>query len=583
MIGNIKDRRVFKENFMITKCCAGLMCLLVATFFLPLLISSAEAQDNFQWTFSEGNDPDNKGRMTATLQFGVPETDNIQFTGICDAAPSTSVRFSVLTLATDIADMKRGKTVRLRFSGGGSEIGLDGEVSRNDAEEGIAGVIVRPDHSHPIWKFLTSRDAVEYLVPGYRTSSLKLTGGHENIGKFVTACKSYQAAIEPKTIKQNIGGKGDGITEKEAFEQAKDLGAVEGWNAFLAKFPTGFRAELARAYVKKLSLGAGGAGAAISATSPASGTTGQPSTPPPFWKIPAGNGRWSTNYQQVSGDGGNAKFAATISNGGAQLVGYCQNSGGDSRLVLLVRPDAFKKSTPVDRVLRYAASSAPLSGSSGDGRRVREIAVRFDDGTSMRSATTYDNVGAGGEFAILKNGMDLGYRSGTVGDLMSKNSVTISAASFTFTFGLSGSRGALCSVLNRCGAKRADCGNTERVRPVSIKKRTRCRGGQYYSKSRGRCRCRSGFELVNGRCLRNDELSNSNPCGPGYTQVRGKCIHNNDLQRNKRVQPRVNQAQQAQQRNCQQQAKICSKVCNILSGSAKQNCKTNCWQQCAAH
>ena len=39
---------------------------------------------------------------------------------------------------------------------------------------------------------------------------------------------------------------------KEAFEAAKQLGTAEAWNAFLTSYPTGFYADLARAYVKKL-------------------------------------------------------------------------------------------------------------------------------------------------------------------------------------------------------------------------------------------------------------------------------------------------------------------------------------------
>lgn len=40
--------------------------------------------------------------------------------------------------------------------------------------------------------------------------------------------------------------------EKEAFEAAKELGSVEAWDAFLSHYPSGFHADLARAYVKKL-------------------------------------------------------------------------------------------------------------------------------------------------------------------------------------------------------------------------------------------------------------------------------------------------------------------------------------------
>jgi hypothetical protein len=43
-------------------------------------------------------------------------------------------------------------------------------------------------------------------------------------------------------------------TEK-AFNAAKELGTAEAWNAFLTNYPTGFHADLARAYLKKLEGG----------------------------------------------------------------------------------------------------------------------------------------------------------------------------------------------------------------------------------------------------------------------------------------------------------------------------------------
>ena len=39
---------------------------------------------------------------------------------------------------------------------------------------------------------------------------------------------------------------------KSAFESAKELGTVDAWNAFLANFSTGFYADMARAYLKKV-------------------------------------------------------------------------------------------------------------------------------------------------------------------------------------------------------------------------------------------------------------------------------------------------------------------------------------------
>ena len=50
---------------------------------------------------------------------------------------------------------------------------------------------------------------------------------------------------------------------EKAFEAAKSLGTVDAWEAFLTAYPTGFHADLARAYIKKL-----GEGAPAPATSP---------------------------------------------------------------------------------------------------------------------------------------------------------------------------------------------------------------------------------------------------------------------------------------------------------------------------
>lgn len=67
-------------------------------------------------------------------------------------------------------------------------------------------------------------------------------------------------------------------SEKEAFESSKQLGTAEAWEAFLKSYPTGFHADLARAYLKKLS------GPGDAAAPPADARTN--STTPP---APAGN------------------------------------------------------------------------------------------------------------------------------------------------------------------------------------------------------------------------------------------------------------------------------------------------------
>lgn len=60
-------------------------------------------------------------------------------------------------------------------------------------------------------------------------------------------------AVAPKTAPADAADASvDGVSAKEAFNAAKDLGTVEGWNAFLARYPSGILSDLARAYVAKL-------------------------------------------------------------------------------------------------------------------------------------------------------------------------------------------------------------------------------------------------------------------------------------------------------------------------------------------
>ena len=57
-------------------------------------------------------------------------------------------------------------------------------------------------------------------------------------------------------------------SEMEAFDAAKELGTVEAWDAFLSNYPTGFHADLARAYVKKLAEPSAAPAAAVPQPAP---------------------------------------------------------------------------------------------------------------------------------------------------------------------------------------------------------------------------------------------------------------------------------------------------------------------------
>ena len=86
-------------------------------------------------------------------------------------------------------------------------------------------------------------------MPGYKASSLDLTKGRDKIQQFVKACETFDNASPP--AESAAASEGDDA-EKDAFESAKELGTVEAWQAFITNYPSGFRADLARAYIKNL-------------------------------------------------------------------------------------------------------------------------------------------------------------------------------------------------------------------------------------------------------------------------------------------------------------------------------------------
>lgn len=193
-----------------------------------------------------------------------------------------------------------------------------------NTNEAIVGVLIRPKHNSKVWRMLLSRLAVDYTIPGYRSSSLKLNGAHPKINSFVNACKSYEAGVGGTQTATNASG---GISEKEAFGIAKEIGSVDGWNAFLKEFPTGFRADLARAFLKRLqgqgsTTSSGGGGSTTVPTAPAAPTNVTAATLPTVSRGP-GTSRWSNRTQRLRIAGGQSVYTASVRVPGLEMVTYC--------------------------------------------------------------------------------------------------------------------------------------------------------------------------------------------------------------------------------------------------------------------
>jgi hypothetical protein len=201
------------------------VCLLAG---LLSLAASALADDPAEWQFSEFDDPENVGRKIASLIYGVPETDNIQVSGVCSAA-ATAAPFSNVTFGSDIGDLESGKDVELRFSGGGFDHIVKGKIERATGE-GISGVLVPLESDDPLWTAMAEKTSLDYLVPGYKAATLDFERGKGAIQEFLQACRNFANAALSAEPTRSPGSTGD--AEKDAFESAKELGTIEAWQAF---------------------------------------------------------------------------------------------------------------------------------------------------------------------------------------------------------------------------------------------------------------------------------------------------------------------------------------------------------------
>jgi von Hippel-Lindau disease tumor suppressor protein len=281
--------------------------LLLGLSLAPALVTPAFAQDgDMVWQFSESNELENKGATTARLIYGVPETDNVQVMGVCDARPSTGVKFASMTFGADIGDLANGADAELRFSGGGFEQTLKGNVQRVQ-EEGISGVHLDIENSDALWTAFAEKDMLDYQVPGYRAAPLTLEPGRDKIKSFVEACRIYEKAILGDQSTDTAAAPDDSA-EKDAFESAKELGTTAAFEAFLANYPSGFYADLARAYVEKLK-----AAEAPAASAPAEAPPPAPSPKPVAAPSPSPDPSCKDLFK-IKSQGSNAKAKITFVN-----------------------------------------------------------------------------------------------------------------------------------------------------------------------------------------------------------------------------------------------------------------------------
>ncbi len=478
------------------------------------------ADDDRVWQYREAQGLAGVGGKSAGLIFAVPETDDVQVQADCDSGFVRGGKTISLVLAADIGTMKDGEAVKVRFTGGRFKHSVKGIVHGTTLEEGVTGAHVQLSHKNKLWQAMQERDALDYQVPGYQVANLKLRGGASTIQRFVNTCERYagSSAAATKTSKATFIAKNtnvvkvagnsrrgkDGINEKEAFESTKELGTIEGWEAFLNAFPTGFRADLARAYVKHLA-GSGRATApprqqnnatsSSSSTSPSSGGKKMPILD--TFEARAGTAPWRTTRYEMDEGNASAKAAAVKGNG-VELLFHCDGK----RLAGILRESGRNLYPNFDRRMKQGLAAKRSGRSDGD-----PVPIPFE----FSNGRTY-SVGAhvmelNGEVSLGRRGDGGGFKANgsMLSDLMSEQFLTISAPPFVANLQLKKSRPALCSVIRSCGAKADSCG----AKSKSYTKKKTYKKKKKKKKKKRSCRrsgtsCSSHRQCCGGKCCLND-------------------------------------------------------------------------------
>lgn len=456
-----------------------------------LSISGAAAQD-MEWQVYKSVD---ETPPVASLSFGVPETDHLQVQATCQGANPI-----VMDMGADVSGSRENERVDVLFTGDAYDQTLEGKVVGLQAEVGITGVTIEAQLDDPIWGAMSELDEIEYRVGDKQTESLDLDGAGPKIEDFLKACKQYSEDAAAKEAEAEADP-GPGISEKEAYEEAKEVGTAEAWEAFVKNFPSGFRADLARARISRL-----GDQEQAAAPEPAGAPSAQPPAPPTpapqLGTVDLGPGaaRW-TNFNYGLDEGNATAYAAGVQAKGVKLTTYCT----PGKRLLLILEESPQGAYPQfqERVQQGLSSPIGVGFDPSAGRML----INYSNGASVAATAYYQ--GLDGSVSITDATAQGGFlpAGAEVFNLIKESTASFSAPPFQATFQLKGSKTAICAVLNRCGAAAPVC---EKPKPAKRPK-SKPRGG-----------CRSGQIKVDGKCM--SRANATSYCGPGYTPRGGRCV-----------------------------------------------------------
>lgn len=459
-----------------------------------------------KWSYRQFKDESNKGRTASTLTFGESESENVLLQGYCAVGFKGNV--SVLRLSSKTGILADAADVKVTFTGNNKTHEFDGTVIAASAEETIAGARITVKNDDGLWETLQEASDVDYQVSTFGAVSLPLADANDAIGSFLADCASYAGKFDEEpsaaTAQADPPATPEPLDDKKAFDEAKELDTVEAWEAFLRNFPEGFRADLARAYIKRLKAGGSSTETAASEDTQ-TGTETQSEAQEETVNLGVGTARWRAfKYQQDEGN--TSAQAAGVEANGLELVAYCTPK---KRVATILREK--KQGVYPDFNGRIERGLKALEAKGGT------VPLTFDTGNVH--AVPSQVFGLTGEVALGNASKGFASNSRFVRDLMSANQIDILAPPFGASFQLKGSRRALCTMLKRCGVKSPECARYEAPKIVRTEPPRQRRQPR---QPRRESRCPRRYVWLEGECVHRRFVAEY--CGPGYRRSGSRCV-----------------------------------------------------------
>lgn len=301
---------------------------------------------------------------------------------------------------------------------------------------------------------------------------------------------------------------GPAVSEKEAFEAAKELGTIEAWEAFLTRFSTGFRADLARAYLKRIGTSKPAATpAAKPGAQPAQAQPSKAAAPrsPPLatHSSRASSSPWRTTRYRL--DEGNASApAAAVSSNGVEFLLYCNQ---DKRLAAILRESDRGRYPDFNARIRQGLEAK-------QGRRGNAaVPIEFSGGSRYPVSAALEELT--GEVRLGFRARGGGFRADGdfISEMMSGNTFNIFAPPFDATLQLTGSRKAICNVADKCGVSASGCGGSKAYTAPATKKKS-------YTKKKKKKKTQS-CKKSGGKCSRNSQCCSGKCCLDDFEECEG--------------------------------------------------------------